>query len=230
MHNQCFVHAATPPWKAHHQGVNARSGCSAIAILLAVNAGVLTGCSTGHYLSTFTSRLRGTSSQAHTDATGTPSAAPTTERAATPTSATVPVLRPGPHSLIGDVDLPEGTVPCTGGNCPAAPLPTYETWYYKATYEDILAFLRARFATGRRYDGYGATWWNGLPPCYGTTHRSPPWGTTVDEFSTEWIWSDGAVSLIVQVIKPTSVGNVVHPSWILITRGDASEGLTCYRA
>jgi hypothetical protein len=71
-------------------------------------------------------------------------------------------LQPGPHSAIADVDLPEGTVQCTTNFCVRDPHKEY--WHYSAPYDDVVAFLRKRFATGRRYDTHGATWWNGLPP------------------------------------------------------------------
>jgi len=73
-------------------------------------------------------------------------------------------LHPGRHSAIADVDLPEGTVQCTTIGCVSDPHREY--WHYSAPYDDVVAFLRKRFATGWRYDAHGATWWDGLPPCY----------------------------------------------------------------
>ena len=35
---------------------------------------------------------------------------------------------------------------------------------YTAPYADTVTFLQTQFATGRRYDAYGATWWQNLPP------------------------------------------------------------------
>jgi hypothetical protein len=92
-------------------------------------------------------------------------------------------------------------------------------WHYSAPYDDVLAFLQRQFATGRRYDDYGATWWNGLPPCYndakydpaGPAHESPPrgwvdprdWvGDKGPVKGTEWRWSDGATTLDVELIEP----------------------------
>jgi hypothetical protein len=136
---------------------------------------------------------------------------PTTPETTTSTTTTAaikpkPRLQPGPHSLIADVDLPEGTVPCATYDC--GELPHRDThseyWRYSASYDDTVAFLRDQFATGRRYDARGATWWKGLPPCYDTKHQSPPWGWTVGPW-TEWTWSDGATWLEVMVYPPGSI-------------------------
>ncbi|HZE14472.1 MAG TPA: hypothetical protein VE197_01495 [Mycobacterium sp.] len=90
-----------------------------------------------------------------------PIAEPTTE----------PTLRPGPHSAIGDVDLPAGTTVQRSSTDP-----NEELWHYVASYAETVAYLQAQFATGRHYDSYGATWWGGLPPCYNLQHQSPPLG------------------------------------------------------
>ena len=134
-----------------------------------------------------------------------PSAAPPTTpppaQASLATTSVPPTtvgLQPGPHSAIADVDLPEGTVQCTTNGCP--PDPHREHWQYSAPYDDVVAFLRTRFATGRRFDTHGATWWNGLPPCYDKEHQSPPWGRTLNG-GIEWAWSDGAKMLAVDLNK-----------------------------
>jgi hypothetical protein len=41
-----------------------------------------------------------------------------------------------------------------------------------APYDDTVTFLQTQFATGRRYDAYGATWWQNLPPCYNEARES----------------------------------------------------------
>ena len=123
----------------------------------------------------------------------------------TNTAAPTVELQPGPHSALADVDLPEGTVQCTTNGCP--PDPHKEYWDYSAPYDDVVAFLRKRFATGRRYDTHGATWWNGLPPCYDKGHQSPPWGHTLDG-ATEWVWADAARMLAVDVNKNVNMGSI----------------------
>jgi hypothetical protein len=112
--------------------------------------------------------------------------------------------------------------------------PSQEDWRYSAPYEDTVAFLRDQFATGRRYDAHGATWWKGLPPCY-YEHQSPPWGlATFDAFGkpdgTVWRWSDGANSLNVEVWVPVAG---TRPSVVSIYEGVIPPGRadpTCYRA
>lgn len=162
-------------------------------------------------------------------------ASPTaTSASAAPTTTATVELQPGPHSAIADVDLPEGTVPCTTAACTDLPNnPHEEYWRYSASYDDVVAFLRKRFATGRRYDTHGATWWNGLPPCYDTKHQSPPWGSTYDDSMVEWVWSDDAMMLLVDVQKPNAAG-VVNPlpfGRIAISKIFDLEGLgPCYRA
>jgi hypothetical protein len=134
-------------------------------------------------------------------------------------------LRPGPHSAIADVDLPAGTVPELSSSDSET-----EAWSYSAPYDDVVAFLQRQFATGRRYDAYGATSWNGLPPCYNDTkynpadpaHESPPRGW-VDFTGTEWRWSDGAATLNVLLRSP-QVGK------IFISIFNGSSGPTCDRA
>src|ERR1700694_2781393 len=103
-------------------------------------------------------------------------ASPTTRWTLLPTTSP-PLLQPGPHSAIADVALPAGTIPGPSG---ASTGSDGEYWYYTAPYPDTVTFLQNQFATGRRYDTYGATWWNGLPPCYDNAsprHHSPPLGS-----------------------------------------------------
>jgi hypothetical protein len=138
-------------------------------------------------------------------------------------------LRPGPHSAVADIDLPAGTVPETS-------TPDGEMWSYSAPYDDVVAFLQRQFATGRRYDDYGATWWNGLPPCYNDTkynpadpaHESPPRGW-VDDNGTEWRWSDGAATLDV-LLTPQGVPRGQNGKKILVGIINESSGVTCNRA
>jgi hypothetical protein len=69
--------------------------------------------------------------------------------AAVPTTAVAaPPLKPGPHSFIGDVDLPEGSVQCATIACSGGPQnddPQSEDWNYSTPYDDTVAFLRAQF-------------------------------------------------------------------------------------
>jgi len=149
-----------------------------------------------------------------------------------------PPLQPGPHSAIADVDLPEGTVQCTSVNClgGTTTYPYEEWWRYSASYDDVLAFLQKRFATGLQYDTHGATWWDGLPPCYDANHQSPPWGgTTSDNEGTAWMWSDGAKELDVLLEKSgvkTGGGSIVPWGTILVVSNavDPEAPLRCYRA
>jgi hypothetical protein len=148
-------------------------------------------------------------------------------------------LQPGPHSFLADVDLPQGAVQCADTACvdvPNDPVPNptdEESWSFSAPYDDVVAFLQTRFATGRRYDTHGATWWNGLPPCYDTNHRSPPWGWTTNDY-TWWQWADSAKLLIVLLDKPVRLGNGdIRPfGTILIISHTVTPGvgMTCYRA
>jgi hypothetical protein len=122
-------------------------------------------------------------------------------------------LQPGPHSAIADIDLPAGTVPLRTDS-------QDEDWRYTTPYPDTVTFLQTRFATGRRYDSYGATWWNGLPPCYNDSkydpaqpaHESPPKGWVIDD-GTQWFWSDSAMTLCVEVWRPgiKTVGGDIKP-------------------
>jgi hypothetical protein len=137
------------------------------------------------------------------------------------------------------VDLPEGTVQCATIGCDtdsANDDPHREYWRYSASYDDVVAFLQKQFATGRQYDSHGATWWNGLPPCYDTNHHSPPWGWTFDDGLTAWKWSDGATQLVIEVFKPgakTAGGEIVPFGWISTKSWavDPDEsGPPCYRA
>jgi hypothetical protein len=157
--------------------------------------------------------------------------------ACTPTTQPPVGLQPGPHSAIADVDLPEGTVQCTTIGCIsdlANKDPHHEYWRYSASYDDTVAFLQKRFATGQRYDTHGATWWKGLPPCYDTNHQSPPWGWTHDDV-IEWVWSDGATKLVVELDKPgikTAGGDILPFGRVVIFSSivDPEAGTTCYRA
>ena len=150
---------------------------------------------------------------------------------------TTPKLQPGPHSWVGDVDLPEGTVQCTTFLCSNLPHhdPHDEFWRYNALYDDVVAFLRERFATGRRYDAHGATWWKGLPPCYDTAHQSPPWGWSSDS-NTHWAWSDDASWLEVTVHKaPMKLGTgETLPFGVIVIDNGTDPGIVaksmCYRA
>ncbi|MGO9511015.1 MAG: hypothetical protein ACLPXZ_28195 [Mycobacterium sp.] len=143
-------------------------------------------------------------------------------------------LQPGPHSAIADVDLPVGTVQCIDFGCidgPAITDPGYEWWRYVAPYDDIVAFMRDRFGTGRQYDAHGATWWHGLPPCYDANHDSPPSGWATDG-GTRWIWSDNAKALVVAVDKPgikAGDGDIVPFGRIYVISVGSSVGAVCYR-
>jgi hypothetical protein len=148
---------------------------------------------------------------------GSPAAAPS--RAATTTA---PTLRAGPHSFVADVDLPGGSVQDRQDDDSS----TSEGWNYSAPYDDIVAFLRAQFATGRQYDAHGATWWKGLPPCYYAHHTPPPKGwssVTPGGISlTYWNWADGVNWLDVTVYGPHGG----KPGTMSISRGsDPSVGV-----
>jgi hypothetical protein len=157
--------------------------------------------------------------------TATP-ASPTNTSAPPPTVG----LQPGRHSATADIDLPEGTVPMPVSNQG----PHAEFWRYSAPYDDTVTFLRNQFATGRRYDTHGATWWKGLPPCYNTDHQSPPWGWIQYDGFTQWLWSDGAMWLYVEVDKPgAKIGNTTVPFGRIHTNSgtvDPENGMTCLRA
>jgi hypothetical protein len=151
-----------------------------------------------------------------------------------------PALPLRPHSWIADVELPEGTVPCTAWECEDSPYkydnPHGEYWRYSAPYDDTVAFLRDQFAAGLRYDAHGATWWKGLPPCYDDKHQSPPWGWTshFDNRATWWLWSDGAIYLQVLVYQPGANVNKAPFGVMYIVEGSHFEGPPrgpdCYRA
>ncbi len=138
-----------------------------------------------------------------------------------------PVARqPGPHSPLADVDLPAGVV--FAGNSS-----NQERWRYTAPYDDTVAFLRKQFATGRKYDTQGATWWQDLPPCYNdkfdanTTprHESPPGGWVMED-STLWLWTDGSIALSVEVFSPSSADT---PNEIVINYTQWNRAFICNR-
>src|ERR1700751_1807757 len=157
------------------------------------------------------------------DASGPPgltTAAPTNTHAPAPASpASTPALptvelKPGPHSPLADVDLPADVT--FAGNSSLE-----ELWNYSPSYDDTVTFLRKQFATGRKYDAHGATWWRDLPPCYnGTHHESPPEGWIMQD-STLWVWADAKTMLSVEVFRPSST---ITPNEIVIDykRGDNS--------
>jgi hypothetical protein len=142
---------------------------------------------------------------------------PTPHPATSTVTIETPGLQPGPHSAVADMDLPEGTVQCA--DLPATD-PHDENWCYSAPYDAVVAFLQKQFATGRRYDSLGATYWRGLPPCYEANHQSPPLGARYGDTDTEWTWSDGTVMLIVDVLK----GRIVAKETSDL------EGMSCLRA
>ena len=110
---------------------------------------------------------------------------------------------------------------------PGGGSPDEEDWIYNASYDGTVAFLRKQFATGRKYDTHGATWWRDLPPCYNDTrHESPPGGWVMED-STLWVWADANTSLSVEVFRPSST---ITPTEIVIgyTRRDSSY--VCNRA
>lgn len=141
-----------------------------------------------------------------------------------PPSPEPPSLAPGPHSAVADVDLPAGTVQVpdqTGQK---------EHWRYNVSYGQAVTFLQDQFGTGRKYDSYGATWWGGLPPCYDANHQAPPKGWERGDFH-DWVWSDGAVSIVVEVYRPGAPvgGGETRPDiWIFKDYGPPSSD--CYRA
>jgi hypothetical protein len=123
-------------------------------------------------------------------------AAPPSAHTAAPASPTVE-LKPGPHSPLADVDLPAGVA--FAGNSSRE-----ERWNYSSPYGDTVAFLRKQFATGRKYDTHGATWWRDLPPCYNDTrHESRPEGWVLEN-STLWVWANVNTQLSVEVFGPSS--------------------------
>ena len=149
-----------------------------------------------------------------------PAPPPPTPTSPTPQPTPTVELQPGPHSPLADVDLPAGAV--FAGNSSLE-----ERWNYSAPYDDTVAFFRKQFATGRKYDTHGATWWRDLPPCYNATrHESPPGGWVMGD-STLWVWADANTSLSVEVFRPSST---ITPTEIVIgyTRRDSSY--VCNRA
>jgi hypothetical protein len=135
--------------------------------------------------------------------------------------------QPRPHSPLAEIDLPVGTV--FAGNSSDE-----ERWRYSAPYDDTVAFLRQQFATGRKYDAYGATWWRNLPPCYNDKydsstatprHESPPGGWVMED-STLWLWTDASVSLSVEVFGPSST---ITPNEIVIDYTRWDHAYVCNR-
>ena len=127
---------------------------------------------------------------------------PTTTNTLTATSAPAPQpapaaeLQPGVRSPLADVRLPAGAV--FVGSSSAE-----EVWRYSAPYDETVTFVRKQFATGRKYDTHGATWWRNLPPCYDDKDESPPQGWVMEN-ATFWLWTDGSISLSVKVFAPSS--------------------------
>jgi hypothetical protein len=139
-----------------------------------------------------------------------------TQTAATPTTSG---LKPGPHSPLADVDLPAGATFAGSSSLE-------ERWNYGTSYAATAAFLSKQFASGRKYDARGATWWRALPPCYnGTHHESPPEGWVTDD-STRWVWADANTSLSVQIFRPSST---VTPSEIVIDYMRPDDSYVCNR-
>jgi hypothetical protein len=137
-----------------------------------------------------------------------------------PTTVAPPTVQPqrGPHAPLADVDLPAGVV--FEGNSSDE-----ERWRYSGSYDDTVAFLRKQFATGRKYDAQGATWWRNLPPCYNDKHESPPGGWVMED-STLWLWTDGFVALSVEVFRPSSE---VTPNEIVIDYARWDNSHVCNR-
>jgi hypothetical protein len=79
----------------------------------------------------------------------------------------------------------------------------------------------------------GATWWEGLPPCYEANHEGPPLGSVSNE-RTMWEWSDGPTILIFWVERPGSVvqdGQVVPFGTIMADKNLYPDATTsCPRA
>jgi hypothetical protein len=113
--------------------------------------------------------------------------------------------KPQPHSPLADVDLP-ADVAFLGNSS------IEERWGYSAPFNDTVVYLRKQFATGRRYDADGATWWRDLPPCYNTRHESPPGGWDLEE-SVQWMWADANTTLSVEVLSPSST---ITPNQIVV--------------
>lgn len=141
-----------------------------------------------------------------------------TPAAPTPQSTSTVQLQPGPSSPLADVDLPAGVVFAGASSLE-------ERWNYGAPYDDTVAFLRKQFATGRKYDVRGATWWHGLPPCYNDVHESPPGGWATED-STLWVWADANLSLSVEVFRPSST---TTPNEIVIDYQRRDNSYVCNR-
>jgi hypothetical protein len=126
------------------------------------------------------------------------------------TSATSPgqsaTVQPGPHSPLANIRLPAGAV--FAGNSSLE-----ERWRYNTPYDATVAFLSGQFATGPKYDSNGATSWANLPPCYNGEHESPPKGWALPD-TTRWLWTDGSISLSVQIFRPSS--STANPGEIVI--------------
>lgn len=87
-----------------------------------------------------------------------------------------------PRSAIADIDLPEGTVPCTSNGC-RSPADREEVWRYTDSYNDVVTFFRNQFGTGPHDD----------------LLRCPPGGPPD---ASEWTWSNDARWLAVGVFPP----------------------------
>jgi hypothetical protein len=87
-----------------------------------------------------------------------------------------------PRSAITDIDLPEGTVPCSSSGC-RAPAEHEEVWRYDRPYEDVVAFFQNEFGTGSHDD----------------LSRCPPSGPAD---AHEWTWSNDARWLAIAVFPP----------------------------
>lgn len=141
-----------------------------------------------------------------------------THAAVPPPPPQVAVPTSGPHSPLADVDLPAGAT--FAGNSSLE-----ESWKYRGTYDDTVAFLTERFAAGTKYDAAGATSWRGLPPCYSRNHESPPGGWVTGD-STRWVWADADKAVSVRVFRP---GNVPTADEIVIDYSNRDNSLECNR-
>jgi hypothetical protein len=146
-------------------------------------------------------------------------ATPSSTTTLAPTRSQTAALPPRPHSPLADVDLPAGVV--FAGNSADE-----ERWRFSGAYDDTVAFLREQFASGRQYDAHAATWWRDLPPCYNSTHESPPSGWVQDD-STRWLWTDGSIALSVEAVRP---GDADTSSEIVIDYNRWNHSDVCNRA
>jgi hypothetical protein len=161
-----------------------------------------------------------------TSGTAAATAPPTVQQP--PTQEAQPALRPGPRSALADIFLPAGTIACATISCgeddlSSAADTSSEIWRYNAPREELVSFLQKQFANGPVYDGYGATSWMGLPPCYGTDRQSPPLGERTVS-GTTWKWSGRSSSLGVivnEVGAPNGVGGVIDRPIIIIIRNNS---------